>query len=320
METSSSDFESTEQNLGTYLKFSQWDKVFLCLQKYTKLVNTRYDSGSGDSYSSIFFAVRSDNYEVALRLFNDFGAELEGVSQQGKPLITFAKQGSKVEQLINQRLKTRREAISKKSEYHNAIYYGDWNRCFIELQKDRSLINNQTSSYTAIQQAAWHGAPNDVIQKLVDMGADLQLPTVKSGENAYDIAKRKNHVKTAEFLKQLKDEKYSFIDLDIEKLSASNLVKKNQIDEITEFIIKPPPSGDVSYTAKLFREISNAFHRLIPNEDKVFLKLVKVYHSPNVFDRFKKHLQKLEEQKPYNNSEWSPWEKVILSSLLKVRF
>jgi len=51
----------------------------------------------------------------------------------------------------------------------------------------------------------------------VDMGADIFLPTIKSGENAIDIATRKNNNETAQCLKQLSCEKYNFLELDEKK-------------------------------------------------------------------------------------------------------
>lgn len=53
--------------------------------------------------------------------------------------------------------------------------------------------------YAPLHQAAWHGAPVDVVEKLLELGAWRRLRTA-DGETALDIARRKGHGHLVEVL------------------------------------------------------------------------------------------------------------------------
>lgn len=78
----------------------------------------------------------------------------------------------------------------------DAAKYGDWPTVFDVLERHGDWINGTRvggiSGYTPLHQAAWHGAPTDVVLRLIDLGAWRTVRTAK-GERAVDIAERRGH-------------------------------------------------------------------------------------------------------------------------------
>ena len=92
----------------------------------------------------------------------------------------------------------RRQALA------DAARDGRWSVVLAMLEKDKSLSPNHwrpggTSLYTPLHQAAWHGAPVDVVEQLVALGAWRTLRTAK-GDNALNIAHDKGHRHLEEIL------------------------------------------------------------------------------------------------------------------------
>lgn len=80
---------------------------------------------------------------------------------------------------------------------------GDWSRVLDLLDHPHVTANtwrpSGTSHYTPLHQAAWHGAPVDVVQQLLDRGAWRTLRTAK-GQRAVDIAQQRGHAHLIEAL------------------------------------------------------------------------------------------------------------------------
>lgn len=232
-------------------------------------------------------------------------------------MLDLAKPGSETENLIKMKIQKRRAKLRDSSSFAQAIYVGDWVKLFSLLKTDKQLVNYNPGSFTALHQAAYHGAPKEILEKLVHMGADLSLPTPKSGETPYDVALRKGNLEAAKILQELASKKFSFVELDLDKLRASSLVIEEKKDGVLYFTINFPPEGDSSYAAKLFREISTSFLKLIPNEERVKLKSVKVFHHPQLFNKFNQQISHLEKTLKKPQKKFSDWETVILNALLK---
>lgn len=88
--------------------------------------------------------------------------------------------------------------VASASRLADAAKNGDWDRVLAAVSgTDRSLTPNDwrpggASLYTPLHQAAWHGAPLPVVERLIDMGAWRTLRTEK-GQRALDIAAEKEH-------------------------------------------------------------------------------------------------------------------------------
>ncbi len=81
---------------------------------------------------------------------------------------------------------------------------GNWPLVLGMLQNDKTLSANHwrpggKSLYTPLHQAAWHGAPLEVVDALVKRGAWRTLRTAK-GDTALDIARDKGHRHLTEML------------------------------------------------------------------------------------------------------------------------
>ena len=79
----------------------------------------------------------------------------------------------------------------------DAAKYADWSSVFDLLSNDASPFVNSarldgSSWYAPLHQAAWHGAPVEIIRRLVVAGAWRTLRNAR-GERALDIAERRNH-------------------------------------------------------------------------------------------------------------------------------
>lgn len=87
--------------------------------------------------------------------------------------------------------------VLQRNSLADAARDGNWSLVLAMLDKDRTLSPNQwrpagLSLYTPLHQAAWHGAPVEVVQRLLDLGAWRTLRTAK-GDTALDIAQEKGH-------------------------------------------------------------------------------------------------------------------------------
>lgn len=73
-------------------------------------------------------------------------------------------------------------------------WQGKWDEALAVLEQYPSLINHvsQKKGYSALHQAAWHGADLTVIGRLLQFGADTQLKTHDKQQTAYDIAVKKH--------------------------------------------------------------------------------------------------------------------------------
>jgi hypothetical protein len=86
----------------------------------------------------------------------------------------------------------RKEIVEKRSEWTEAAYYFDWEKLFrlalqdpfihsptnlintTRLQKTENITSGDgrpLSGFTALHQAAWYGAPVEVVQGLLNLGA-----------------------------------------------------------------------------------------------------------------------------------------------------
>lgn len=79
----------------------------------------------------------------------------------------------------------------------DAAKCADWPRVFDLMSNDASLLVNSarldsSSWYAPLHQAAWHGAPIDIVRYLVVEGAWRTLRNAR-GERAMDIAERRSH-------------------------------------------------------------------------------------------------------------------------------
>jgi hypothetical protein len=72
-------------------------------------------------------------------------------------------------------------------------WQGKWDEVLGILEHYPSLINHvsQKKGYSALHQAAWHGADLTIIGRLLQYGADTQLKTHEQ-QTAYDIAVKKH--------------------------------------------------------------------------------------------------------------------------------
>lgn len=73
-------------------------------------------------------------------------------------------------------------------------YLGDWNSLLSALAANPQHVNafKEPKRYTPLHQAAWHGAPPEVIGALLLLGADPSLLTGSKRQSAFDIAVEKH--------------------------------------------------------------------------------------------------------------------------------
>jgi hypothetical protein len=84
-------------------------------------------------------------------------------------------------------------ALASQQLSHYA-YQGEWDALLTLLGQFPSLINHTSpgKGYSALHQAAWHGADLQTIGYLLQMGADTQLRTKCTRQTAWDIALKKH--------------------------------------------------------------------------------------------------------------------------------
>jgi len=94
--------------------------------------------------------------------------------------------------------------LEGRDQLADAAKAGDWQTVFDVLGRQRDWVNGArvggTSGYAPLHQAAWHGAPTDVVLRLVELGAWRTARTAK-GDRAVDIADRRGHRHLVEPLK-----------------------------------------------------------------------------------------------------------------------
>ena len=87
------------------------------------------------------------------------------------------------------------DAIENRHALADAAKHADWPRV-IDLVDAFGGVNSArldgSSWYTPLHQAAWHGAPVEVVRNLIDEGAWRTLRNAR-GERAVDIAVRRSH-------------------------------------------------------------------------------------------------------------------------------
>lgn len=73
-------------------------------------------------------------------------------------------------------------------------YKGNWPELLAELRRYPDLVNasSHNKAYTALHQAAWHGASPEVVGELLQLGADRSLRTHGKDQTAQDVARDKH--------------------------------------------------------------------------------------------------------------------------------
>jgi len=109
----------------------------------------------------------------------------------------------------------REERDAELNEWTNAAYKGNWDALFriaVRYEQDMGRFANSSrlhprfdatsgnpfvgklSGYTALHQAAWHGAPVEIVQGLIELGASRGIRTTDGKrQRPLDIANEKNH-------------------------------------------------------------------------------------------------------------------------------
>lgn len=73
-------------------------------------------------------------------------------------------------------------------------FHGQWDEVLDILERYPALINHvsQKKGYSALHQAAWHGADLAIVGRLLQYGADTRLKTHDKQQTAFDIAVKKH--------------------------------------------------------------------------------------------------------------------------------
>lgn len=89
------------------------------------------------------------------------------------------------------------EVVSSVDRVMDAAKRGAWDVVFASVDARECGVNDWriggTSWFSPLHQAAWHGAPVDVVQGLIERGAWRTLRTAQ-GKRAVDIARERGHV------------------------------------------------------------------------------------------------------------------------------
>ncbi len=95
------------------------------------------------------------------------------------------------------------EVVARNIRRADAAKAGRWEEVFEVLGLEWVRVNQWrlggSSWYAPLHQAAWHGAPADVVERLLGLGAWRSLPT-RDGRTAYDIARARGHLHLLELL------------------------------------------------------------------------------------------------------------------------
>jgi hypothetical protein len=94
-----------------------------------------------------------------------------------------------------QRTTYREDEVARRDQVADAARDGQWPRLFELLATGGGVNKTRLTSkegYTPLHQAAWHGAPVDVAQRLIQLGAWRTLRTY-AGKTARDIAQERGH-------------------------------------------------------------------------------------------------------------------------------
>jgi hypothetical protein len=93
--------------------------------------------------------------------------------------------------------------LQSRIDLASASKAGDWTKVLTVLESDSSLINvcrpGGKSLFAPIHQAAYCGAPESVVQRLIDAGAWRTLQNFR-GERAVDVAQRRGHAHLLQLL------------------------------------------------------------------------------------------------------------------------
>ncbi|MFD5633658.1 hypothetical protein ACFWJM_05870 [Streptomyces sp. NPDC127077] len=97
------------------------------------------------------------------------------------------------------------DEVAQRDELANATRDGNWQRVFAVLspRDKRSWVNTVRPGgkkrYAPLHQAAWHGVPTDIAQRLLEYGAWRTLRN-SAGERPVDVAARRGHHHLAQVL------------------------------------------------------------------------------------------------------------------------
>ena len=93
--------------------------------------------------------------------------------------------------------------LQSRIDLADASKAGDWTKVLTVLESDSSLVNvcrpGGKSLFAPIHQAAYCGAPESVVQRLIDAGAWRTLQNFR-GERAVDVAQRRGHANLIQLL------------------------------------------------------------------------------------------------------------------------
>ncbi|MFC5909598.1 hypothetical protein [Streptacidiphilus monticola] len=97
--------------------------------------------------------------------------------------------------------------LAERDALADAARDGDWETVLRIVGENAELANSSrvggSSGYTPLHQAAWHGAPEPVVERLLAAGAWRTLRTTggdAAGERACDVASRRGHRQLASIL------------------------------------------------------------------------------------------------------------------------
>ena len=94
--------------------------------------------------------------------------------------------------------------VAVRDRLADAASEADWTTVLTTLETASHLVNasrlGSRRGYSPLHQAAWHGAPRDVVEELLDLGAWRTLRTGLYGQRATDVAAERGHGETAELL------------------------------------------------------------------------------------------------------------------------
>ncbi|MGW0610557.1 ankyrin repeat domain-containing protein [Streptomyces sp. NPDC002788] len=93
--------------------------------------------------------------------------------------------------------------LDERDRYADMARDADWSGVFQVLGKDPGWVNfarpGSRSGFTALHQAAWHGADFAVVSRLIAHGAWRTQPT-RDGRRAVDVARERGHTHLLELL------------------------------------------------------------------------------------------------------------------------
>ncbi|WAL67680.1 hypothetical protein ORV05_07835 [Amycolatopsis cynarae] len=95
------------------------------------------------------------------------------------------------------------EAVEQRDRLAHAAHTGDWDTVLDILRTDKEWVNasrlGSQSGYAPLHQAAWHGAGEEIVQELLDLGAWRTLKAA-NGATPLDVALKHGHNHLAHLL------------------------------------------------------------------------------------------------------------------------